>query len=166
MANDDTRIIEEFQKRTDLPVLGDVWGDFTVIGIALLKPLLTPKVVCERRGENRFLFVIHLANWKKTKLPEISIPEIASDLPSDLPQKWTYWRHTKGGVYIVEHIGLTDATPMPLVIYYDTSGKYDFYWIRTIDDWNAQPEGQARFTMIQDPLQSRPYGHSSSPKAH
>lgn len=134
--------IEEFQKRTDLPTKGSIWNGKTVVGIGLAEDTETPLVVCEEDCVLRVYILDH-------PIDRPVRPEHLANLQKagPLPRKGTVWKHYKGNEYEIIGIGLGASMGSPLVIYEDTTGKYNFWWVRDLDNWRSKTdEGYARFT--------------------
>jgi hypothetical protein len=136
--------IEYFNKRTDLPKKGSTLGDLTLLNVGIAEASGTPFVVCEK-GPAKALRVMSLDAWFEGK-------ELATDEPdtpekvADSPPAGSVWTHYKGNTYTVIGLGFSIFNRIPLVIYNDCSGKYTFYWIRTLDSWNTKiDEGTPRF---------------------
>ena len=63
-------------------------------------------------------------------------------------QRYTVYRHFKGGLYQVDVIAKCEGTGKPMVIYHDMK-KHGITWARPADEWYEEMDtGQKRFEEV------------------
>lgn len=87
-------------------------------------------------------------DWEKRKEELLQQNHGPPEDTCEMPKKDSLWRHYKGGKYMVRGIERDMVDSTVRVIYYDTTGKYNFCWARKIESWNNPENGQKRFTLV------------------
>jgi hypothetical protein len=87
-------------------------------------------------------------DWEKRKqqlfLQTHETPESTCEMPKKTPfgdttKAENTWSEAPNGTWSIRH---------NRVVYYDTTGKYNFCWARRIESWNNPEDVQKRFTNV------------------
>jgi hypothetical protein len=76
----------------------------------------------------------------------------------DVYEERSLWRHYKGGLYVIEGVGILEKTEEPCIIYRNATEWNGILWVRSQEEWASKTaDGEDRFFKVDDPPQSALY---------